>query len=64
MIDIRKFQKDEDIGVVVTGEFCDAETVENLSLKFENGNLVYDDGFRINIKRKTRKCACRSWRSC
>ena len=52
VIDIRKFQKDEDIGVVVTGEFRDAETVENLSLKFENGNLVYDDGFRINIKLK------------
>jgi biotin operon repressor len=52
VIDIRKFQKDEDVGVVVTGEFRDAETVENLSLKFENGNLVYDDGFRINIKLK------------
>ncbi len=52
VIDIRKFQKDEDIGVVVTGEFRDAETVENLSLKFEDGNLVYDDGFRINIKLK------------
>ena len=52
VIDIRKFQKDEDIGVVVTGEFRDAETVENLSLKFDNGNLVYDDGFRINIKLK------------
>ncbi|MFY9295549.1 MAG: AAA family ATPase [Caldicoprobacterales bacterium] len=52
VIDIRKFQKDEDIGVVVTGEFRDADTVENLSLKFENGNLVYDDGFRINIKLK------------
>jgi len=52
VIDIRKFQKDEDVGVVVTGEFRDAETVENLSLKFEDGNLVYDDGFRINIKLK------------
>jgi len=52
VIDIRKFQKDEDVGVVVTGEFRDAETVENLSLKFEGGNLVYDDGFRINIKLK------------
>lgn len=52
VIDIRKFQKDEDVGVVVTGEFRDAETVENLSLKFENGNLIYDDGFRINIKLK------------
>ena len=52
VIDIRKFQKDEEVGVVVTGEFRDAETVENLSLKFENGNLVYDDGFRINIKLK------------
>jgi len=52
VIDIRKFQKDEDVGVVVTGEFRDAETVEDLSLKFEDGNLVYDDGFRINIKLK------------
>ncbi|ADI01912.1 AAA family ATPase [Syntrophothermus lipocalidus] len=52
VIDIRKFQKDEDVGVVVTGEFRDAETVENLSLKFEDGNLIYDDGFRINIKLK------------
>ncbi len=52
VIDIRKFQKDEDVGVVVTGEFRDAETVENLSLKFKDGNLVYDDGFRINIKLK------------
>jgi biotin operon repressor len=52
VIDIRKFQKDEEVGVVVTGEFRDAETVENLSLKFEDGNLVYDDGFRINIKLK------------
>ena len=52
VIDIRKFQKDEDVGVVVTGEFRDAETVENLSLKFEDGNLVYDDGFCINIKLK------------
>lgn len=52
VIDIRKFQKEEDVGVVVTGEFRDAETVENLSLKFEDGNLVYDDGFRINIKLK------------
>jgi DNA primase (bacterial type) len=52
VIDIRKFQKDEDVGVVITGEFRDAETVENLSLKFEDGNLVYDDGFRINIKLK------------
>ncbi len=52
VIDIRKFQKDEDVGVVVTGEFRDAETVENLSLRFEDGNLVYDDGFRINIKLK------------
>ncbi|WP_136479147.1 AAA family ATPase [Acetivibrio thermocellus] len=52
VIDIRKFQKDEDVGVVVTGEFRDAETVENLSLKFVDGNLVYDDGFRINIKLK------------
>ena len=52
VIDIRKFQKDEDVGVVITGEFRDAETVENLSLKFDNGNLVYDDGFRINIKLK------------
>lgn len=52
VIDIRKFQKDEEVGVVVTGEFRDAETVENLSLKFESGNLVYDDGFRINIKLK------------
>jgi len=52
VIDIRKFQKDEDVSVVVTGEFRDAETVENLSLKFKDGNLVYDDGFRINIKLK------------
>jgi len=52
VIDIRKFQKDEEVGVVVTGEFRDSETVENLSLKFEDGSLVYDDGFRINIKLK------------
>jgi len=52
VIDIRKFQKDEDVGVVVTGEFRDAVSVVNLSLKFEDGNLVYDDGFRINIKLK------------
>jgi len=52
VIDIRKFQKDEDVGISVTGEFRDAETVENLSLKFENGTLIYDEGFRINIKLK------------
>ncbi len=55
VIGIRKFQKDENVGVVVTGEFRDAETVENLSLKFEDGNLVYDDGSRINIKLKDSK---------
>jgi biotin operon repressor len=52
VIDIRKFQKDEDVGISITGEFRDAETVENLSLKFENGTLIYDVGFRINIKLK------------
>jgi len=52
VIDIRKFQKDEDVGISLTGEFRDAETVENMSLKFENGTLVYDEGFRINVKVK------------